>query len=90
MRTDAIMQIMSQTKTVTGVAAMILVDEGKLNLTRPVQDYRPEFRGVASRRRRSGSQRVVSLELHHRPDHDPVAKRRVSPDTSCVLPRSGR
>jgi len=36
-----------------------------------VQDYRPEFRGVASRRRGSGSQRVVSLELHHRPDRDP-------------------
>ena len=64
MRTDAIVQIMSQTKAVTGVAAMILVDQGKLNLTRPVQDYRPEFRGVASRRRGSGSQRVVSLELH--------------------------
>jgi CubicO group peptidase (beta-lactamase class C family) len=46
MRTDAIVQIMSQTKTVTGVAAMILVDEGRLNLTRPVQDYLPEFRGV--------------------------------------------
>ncbi len=28
MRTDTIVQIMSQTKTITGVAAMILVDEG--------------------------------------------------------------
>ena len=46
MRTDAIVQIMSQTKTVTGVAAMILVDEGKLDLTRPVQDYLPEFRDI--------------------------------------------
>jgi CubicO group peptidase (beta-lactamase class C family) len=45
MRTGAIVQIMSQTKPVTGVAAMILVDEGKLNLTRPVPDYRPEFKG---------------------------------------------
>lgn len=46
MRTDSIVQIMSQTKTVTGVAAMILVDEGKLNLTRPVEDYLPEFKGI--------------------------------------------
>ncbi len=45
MRTDTIMQIMSQTKSFTGVAAMILVEEGKLDLTRPVQDYLPEFKG---------------------------------------------
>jgi CubicO group peptidase (beta-lactamase class C family) len=46
MRPDSIVQIMSQTKTVTGVAAMILVDEGKLDLTRPVQDYLPEFKST--------------------------------------------
>src|SRR5580704_7661006 len=45
MRTDTIVQIMSQTKSFTGVAAMILVEEGKLDITRPVQDYLPEFKG---------------------------------------------
>ena len=45
MRADTIVQIMSQTKSFTGVAAMMLVDEGKLDLTRPVQDYLPEFKG---------------------------------------------
>jgi CubicO group peptidase (beta-lactamase class C family) len=45
MRTDTIVQIMSQTKSFTGVAAMMLVEEGKLDLTRPVQDYLPEFKG---------------------------------------------
>jgi len=46
MRTDTIVQVMSQSKTVTGVAAMILVDEGRLDLTRPVEEYLPEFKGI--------------------------------------------
>jgi CubicO group peptidase (beta-lactamase class C family) len=45
MRADTIVQIMSQTKSFTGVAAMMLVEDGKLDLTRPVQDYLPEFKG---------------------------------------------
>jgi CubicO group peptidase (beta-lactamase class C family) len=44
MTADTIFQIMSQTKTVTGVAAMMLVEEGRLDLTRPVSDYLPEFK----------------------------------------------
>ena len=67
MRTDSIVQIMSQTKTVTGVAAMILVDEGKLNLTRPVQDYLPEFKGIqVAETRPDGSVNV------HPPQHPPA------------------
>jgi CubicO group peptidase (beta-lactamase class C family) len=46
MKTDSIFQIMSMTKNFTGVAAMMLVDEGKLELRRPVEDYLPEFRGI--------------------------------------------
>ncbi len=45
MAAGTIVQIMSQTKSFTGVAAMMLVEEGKLDLTRPVQDYLPEFKG---------------------------------------------
>ena len=45
MRKDTIVQIMSQTKTFTGVAALMLMEEGKLDLTRPVEDYLPEFKG---------------------------------------------
>jgi CubicO group peptidase (beta-lactamase class C family) len=45
MRPNTIVQIMSQTKTFTGVAAMILVEEGKLDPTRAVADYLPEFKG---------------------------------------------
>jgi CubicO group peptidase (beta-lactamase class C family) len=41
---DAIFWIASMTKPVTSVAAMILVEEGKLDLTAPVADYLPVFK----------------------------------------------
>ena len=67
MRPDSIVQVMSQTKTVTGVAAMILVDEGLLDLTRPVQDYLPEFRGIqVAEKLADGSVKV------HAPKHPPA------------------
>jgi len=40
---DAIFWIASMTKPVTSVAAMMLVDEGKLDLAAPVYQYLPEF-----------------------------------------------
>jgi CubicO group peptidase (beta-lactamase class C family) len=46
MTKDSIFQIMSMTKPFTGVAVMMLVEEGKLELRRPVEDYLPEFKGV--------------------------------------------
>ncbi len=45
MRTDSIFQIMSMTKPFTGVGIMMLVEEGKVELRRPVADYLPEFEG---------------------------------------------
>lgn len=46
MRKDTLFQIMSMTKNFTGVAAMILVEQGKLELRRPVSDYLPEFKDI--------------------------------------------
>jgi CubicO group peptidase (beta-lactamase class C family) len=67
MRTDSIVQIMSQTKTVTGVAALMLVEEGRLNLTRPIEDYLPEFKGIqVAEKQPDGSVKV------HPPQHPPV------------------
>lgn len=43
MLTDSIFQVMSMTKPFTGVAIMMLVEEGKLELRRPVSDYLPAF-----------------------------------------------
>ncbi len=44
MPADAIFRIASQSKAVTSVAAMILLEEGKLLLTDPVSKYIPEFK----------------------------------------------
>src|SRR3990172_11628432 len=44
MRKDTIFRIASQTKAVTSVAAMMLVEEGKLGLSDPVSKYIPAFK----------------------------------------------
>lgn len=44
MRTDTIFQIMSMTKPITGTCIMMLMEEGKLSLTDPVERHLPEFR----------------------------------------------
>ncbi|HEX4231898.1 MAG TPA: serine hydrolase domain-containing protein [Bryobacteraceae bacterium] len=67
MRSDTIVQIMSQTKTFTGVAAMILVDEGKLDVTRAVEDYLPEFKGIQVAEKKPDG--MFSL---HPPKHAPT------------------
>lgn len=43
MRTDSLFQIMSMTKPMTAAAMMMLVEEGKVVLTDPVERYLPEF-----------------------------------------------
>src|SRR5215510_13434511 len=43
MHTDAIFRIASMTKPITSVAAMILVEEGRLSLADPVSKYIPAF-----------------------------------------------
>ena len=45
MAKDSIFQIMSMTKQFTGVGIMMLVEEGRLELRRPIEDYLPEFHG---------------------------------------------
>lgn len=67
---DAIFWIASMTKPVTSVAAMILVEEGKLDLAAPVQGYLPEFKdmmvGVETIDPASGQSRLT-LEPQKRP-----------------------
>jgi CubicO group peptidase (beta-lactamase class C family) len=46
MTNDRLFRVYSMTKPVTGVAAMILVQEGKLNLDDPVGKYIPSFNNV--------------------------------------------
>jgi CubicO group peptidase (beta-lactamase class C family) len=44
MRKDAIFRLASMTKPVTGVAAMMMLEEGKLRLNDPVSKFLPEFK----------------------------------------------
>ena len=46
MRTDTIFRIASMTKSFTVAGVMILVDEGRLSLLDPVEQYLPEFKGI--------------------------------------------
>ena len=46
LKPDAIFWIASMTKPVTSVAAMMLVEEGKLDLAAPVSRYLPEFKDM--------------------------------------------
>ncbi len=44
MKNDAIFRIMSQTKAITSVGAMILYEQGKFLLDEPISDFIPEFK----------------------------------------------
>src|ERR1700677_2241468 len=46
MQSDSIFWIASMTKPITSVAAMILVEQGKLNLEAPVAQYLPELKDM--------------------------------------------
>jgi len=59
MRTDSIFQIMSMSKPIAGVAAMMMAEEGKLRLNDPVEKLLPEFRGQWMIESRTESSRVL-------------------------------
>lgn len=46
MTKDAIFRMASSSKPVTGVAIMMLVEEGKVRLSDPVYNFIPEFKGI--------------------------------------------
>src|SRR5262252_5912799 len=46
MAKDAIFRMASMTKPITGVAIMMLIEEGKLRLTDPVSKFIPEFKDL--------------------------------------------
>ncbi|MFC4291340.1 serine hydrolase domain-containing protein [Sphingorhabdus arenilitoris] len=43
---DTIYRVYSMTKPVTGMAAMILIGEGKMKLDQPISDFLPEFKDM--------------------------------------------
>ena len=51
---DAIFLMASMTKPVTSVAAMMLVEEGRMKLSDPISNWMPELRDLKVERRREG------------------------------------
>jgi CubicO group peptidase (beta-lactamase class C family) len=49
MREDAIFWVASMTKPITGVAVMMMVDEGKVSVDDPVAKYLPELAGLKTK-----------------------------------------
>ena len=69
MKTDAIFRIASMTKPITTVAAMILMEEGKLSLANPVSKYIPAFADtkVSVQKKNADGTVELSLEPQFRP-----------------------
>lgn len=62
MRKDAIFRMASSTKPVTGVAILMLIEEGKVGLTDPVSKYLPEFKGQKVAVEKDGNVELVAAD----------------------------
>src|ERR1700756_4934950 len=62
MELDAIFRIASMTKPLTSVAAMILAEEGKLQIAAPVAEYLPEFAERTVGAERVPAKRVMTVQ----------------------------
>ncbi len=62
---DSLYRIYSMTKPITGMAAMILIDEGKLGLDQPLADILPAFADMKVQKTYDGS--ITDLEPAKRP-----------------------
>ena len=75
MRKDSVFWIASMSKSLTGAALMMLVDEGKVSLDDPVEKHLPEFKG----------QQVRDADgILHAPQH-PISVREVMCHTSGLV-----
>lgn len=75
MRKDAVFWIASMSKSLTGTALMMLVDEGKVSLNDPVEKFLPEFKG----------QMVKDADgISHPPMH-PITVREIMNHTSGLV-----
>jgi CubicO group peptidase (beta-lactamase class C family) len=63
MTRDAIFRVASMTKPIVSVAAMMLIEEGKLSLSDPVSRYIPEFKNVRVGIERKDATGKVDLAL---------------------------
>ena len=64
---DSLYRIYSMTKPITGMAAMMLVEDGKLKLDQPVADFIPGFANMQVQKKYDGSIGPENLEPARRP-----------------------
>jgi len=62
MRKDTIFRMASSTKPVTGVAILMLIEEGKVALTDPASKFIPEFRGQKVAVEKDGDVQLVAAD----------------------------
>ncbi len=74
-REDAVFWIASMSKSLTGTALMMLVDEGKVSLDDPVEKHLPEFKG----------QRVEQEGIEMHPPGHPITVREIMSHTSGLV-----
>ena len=73
---DSLYRIYSMTKPITGMAAMLLIGEGKLRMDQPVADILPKFAGMQVQKTYDGS--ITDLE----PARTPITIRHLLTHTS--------
>lgn len=66
MTTDAIFRIYSMTKPVTGVALMMLYEEGKFRLSDPVEKYLPEMQNLQVYAGMDADGNMITEEANHK------------------------
>ncbi len=75
MREDCVFWIASMSKSLTGTALMMLVDEGKVSLDDPVEKYLPEFK----------EQEVEEEGIERHPPAHPITVREIMTHTSGLV-----
>lgn len=75
---DSIYRLYSMTKPVTGMAAMVLIDEGKLGLDQPLHEILPKYRTMRVQKRYDGPLSADNLE----PANGPITIRQLLTHTS--------
>ncbi len=62
MKADGVFRIASMSKPITSVAAMILAEEGRIDIGAPVAQYLPEFSGVSVGVEKAAPKRAMTVQ----------------------------
>jgi len=85
MKADAIFRIASMSKPITTVAAMILAEEGKLDIGAPVAQYLPEFKEVTVGVEKAAPKRAMTVQdLMRHTSGLPTVSSATRPWTRCI------